>query len=127
MKGRQKGMNPCGTQKETDTATSLTARLYLSPSHIFSFLYLIPLFTCLFTLVCFFFYEKKTSPTDSFYSDCSHQPSFSFSSFHHLSPFIVLHLYLRSALLLEAKFEPLLFSSLLLHKNVPSACLVWTK
>lgn len=35
MKGRQKGMNPCGTQKETDTATShspLSPSLPLSPS-----------------------------------------------------------------------------------------------
>ena len=33
MKGRQKGMNPCGTQKETDTATShspLSRHLLLS-------------------------------------------------------------------------------------------------
>lgn len=37
MKGRQKGMNPCGTQKETDAATS-PAALYvcISPSlHLF--------------------------------------------------------------------------------------------
>lgn len=59
MRGRQKGKNPCGTQKKTDTATSLTVPLPRSPLS----LSLQSFFTCLFIpLPTFFLFSCCSFP-----------------------------------------------------------------
>lgn len=84
MKGRQKGMNPCGTQKETDTATShspLSLPLSPSPSSSFSAGSLLSPGSSHCALPSLAFYKNLLPAPISLF--VSHHPLVFFLFFHH--------------------------------------------
>lgn len=127
-KADRKGMNPCGTQKETDTATSLTVRLdlslSLSPSFSFSTSHLFFLPVSLYCSLLSFA-SLKPSPSAHFllFFIFSVQPPLSNPHFLSLAstispsppPFLFLRVWEEYARTKLAKFEEPWFSLCLWH------------